>query len=653
MTIVWGGVLLILLAGVVALVRGPRPDLVDATYRVLLLAGCGVGVIAAVRSLSGAPVVMVQFAGSVPGGPWEFGLDPLSAVFLLAIFCVGAAAAVFGVTYQSSERGHRPVGLSHALLTVLLAALVLVVTSRAVVPFLAAWEIMAVANYCLIVFDSDQPDVRRAGLYYIVATHTSMLALIALFSVWGDGARDLTFAALASRASALPAGGSAVLVLALIGFGIKAGMVPLHFWLPEAHAASPSHISALMSGVVIKMGIYGLMRVVTMIAVPAAWWGWAVLCLGAASGILGVVWALAQHDIKRLLAFHSVENIGIILLGIGAGSLGLAYGHPAMAMLGFAGAALHTLNHALFKSLLFLSAGSMIHATGVREIDRLGGLAKRMPLTAVAFLVGSAAIVGLPPLNGFLSEWLVYRSLLQGGIATHGARVAIVAGAALAMIGALALACFAKVVGIIYLGTARDASAVTNAHESPAGITGPLIGLSLACAAIGLLPVLVVPALLRVGASVAGLNTQSVHSLIKPDATTLTLFMVGLAAAMALAWMVRALLLRHRTDARADTWACGFPGQTARMQYSASSFAAPLLVAFSSVAGVQVRRGATAFATHPIDPVLRRVLLPAWESLRAGAGRLRPIQQGRVGLQLLYVAATLTALLFYLLLADR
>ena len=652
MTPVWGGLLLILLAGGVALVRGPRPDLVDAAYRVLLVAGCGVGVIAAIGSLSGAPVQMVQFVGTVPGGPWEFGLDPLSAVFLLAIFGVGAAAAVFGVTYQSSERGHRPVGVAHALLTVMLAAMVLVVTSRAVVPFLAAWEIMAVVNYCLIVFDSDQRDVRRGGLFYIVAAHTSILALIALFSVWGDGARDLTFASLASHAPALPAGGSAVLALALIGFGLKAGMVPLHFWLPEAHAVAPSHISALMSGVVIKMGIYGLMRVVAMIAVPAAWWGWAVLFLGAVSGILGVVWALAQHDIKRLLAFHSVENIGIILLGIGAGSLGIAYGHPAMAVLGFAGAALHTLNHALFKGLLFLGAGSVIHATGVREIDRLGGLAKRMPLTAGAFLVGSMAIVGLPPLNGFLSEWLVYRALLEGGIATQGARVAVVVGAALALIGALALACFAKVVGIMYLGTARDASAVTNAHESPIGITGPLMGLSLACAAIGLLPVLVVPALLRVGASVAGLSTLGVPSL-NPDATALTLFMAALAAAMAFVWMVRARLLRHRTADRADTWACGFQGQSVRMQYTASSFAAPLLGAFGPVAGVGVHRSATTFATHPIDPVLRRVLLPAWESLRAGAERLRPIQQGRVGLHLLYVAAALAALLLYLILAHR
>jgi hydrogenase-4 component B len=652
MTLVWSALSLILLAGVVALVRIPKPGLVDAAYRVLVLAGCGAGVLAAVGALSGGAVSVVRFAGHMPGGDWEFGVDPLSAVFLLAIFGVGAAAAVYGVTYQSRERARGPVRLAHALFTVLLAALALVVTSRAVVPFLAAWEIMAMANYCLIVFDSERRDVRRAGLLYLVATHTSMLTLLALYSVWGEGARDLTFASLALRAPALPAGGAVVLVLALIGFGIKAGMVPLHFWLPEAHSAAPSHISAVMSGVVIKMGIYGLMRVVVMIAVPAAWWGWVVLSLGAVSGILGVVWALAQHDIKRLLAFHSVENIGIILLGIGAGSLGMAYGHPLMAALGFAGAALHTLNHALFKSLLFLGAGSVVHATGIRDIDRLGGLAKRMPVTAAAFLVGSVAIVGLPPLNGFLSEWLVYRSLMQGGIAAHGGRAAILWGAALAMIGALALACFAKVVGVMYLGTARDARVVADAHESPSGITGPLIGLSLACVAIGLLPVVVVPALLRVGASMAGLSPRDVQSAIDPDVTVLTVFMVALAAAMGLGWGARALLLRRRTEERAGTWACGFSAQTVRMQYTASSFAAPLLVAFSPVAGVQVHRGARSFATHPIDPVLRRVLLPAWEGVRAGAGRFRPIQQGRVGLQLLYVAAALTALLFYLILAD-
>src|SRR6266511_1794047 len=295
---------------------------------------------------------------------------------------------------------------------------------------------------------------RREGL-------SRTLLLFALFAIWAGGRSDLSFDVLAAHPPFSAGVGGMILAVALIAFGLKAGAVPFHFWLPEAHAAAPAHVSALMSGVVIKMGIYGLLRTVVLFGPPPPWWGWVVLVLGACSGVLGVVWALAQHDIKRLLAFHSVENIGIILLGIGAGALGMAYGHPLIAVLGFAGAALHTLNHALFKSLLFLGAGSVIHATGARDIDRFGGLARRMPTTAAAFLVGSAAIVGLPPLNGFVSEWVVFHALLRGASAGDAMRLAGLAVVVLAFIGALALACFVKVVGVLYLGTPRDLVATT------------------------------------------------------------------------------------------------------------------------------------------------------------------------------------------------
>src|SRR6266498_4184020 len=390
MTLVAVGLTLILLAGLAA----SRETL----FRVLLSAGCVAGAIPALAVLSGDTVRDVRLSPAMPFGPWVFGLDALSAVFLLAILSVGAACGFYGLTYLAHERGRRAVAAAHLLLAVLVAGLALAVVARAALPFLIAWEVMAVAAYLLVVFEHERREVRRAGMIYVIATHVGTLLLFAMFAIWAGGTSDLSFRALAAHAPFSASRGGMILAVALIAFGLKAGVVPFHFWLPEAHAAAPAHVSALMSGVVIKMGIYGLLRTVVLFGPPPPWWGWVVLALGAASGVLGVVWALAQHDIKRLLAFHSVENVGIIMLGVGAGALGLAYGHPLIAVLGFAGAALHTLNHALFKSLLFLAAGSVIHATGTREIDRLGGLARAMPATTATFLIGSAATVGLPPI---------------------------------------------------------------------------------------------------------------------------------------------------------------------------------------------------------------------------------------------------------------
>src|SRR5712691_10060582 len=547
MTLIALSVTLILLAGLAAAAPARRPAVGETLFRVLFGAGCVAGAIPALAVLSGDTVSDVRLAPTTPFGPWVFGLDALSAVFLLAILSVGAACAFYGLTYLAHERGRRAVGAAHLLLAVLVASLALAVVARAALPFLIAWEGMAVAAYLLVVLEHERREVRRAGMIYVVATHVGTLLLFALFAIWAGGTSDLSFRALAAHGPFSAGRGAMILAVALIAFGLKAGAVPFHVWLPEAHAAAPAHISALMSGVVIKMGIYGLLRTVVLFGSPPPWWGWVVLALGACSGVLGVVWALAQHDIKRLLAFHSVENIGIILLGIGAGALGLAYGHPVIAVLGFAGAALHTLNHALFKSLLFLGAGSVIHATGVRDIDRFGGVARRMPTTAAAFLVGSAAIVGLPPLNGFVSEWVVFQALLRGGVggsARDAIQLAGLAAVALALIGGLALACFVKVVGVLYLGTPRDVVATT-AREPTARMIRPVVGLAVACVAIGLLPIAVVPAALRVGSLVAGIAPGAVG----PDvaaAGPATAFTLGLTAALLAAWAARGAFARRQ-----------------------------------------------------------------------------------------------------------
>jgi len=657
MTLIALGVTLILLAGLAAaaLARGAAIRKGEILFRGLFGAGCVAGAIPALTALSGDTVPEVRLAPTTPFGPWVFGLDALSAVFLLAILSVGAACAFYGLTYLAHERGRRAIGAAHLLLAVLVASLALAVVARAALPFLIAWEGMAVAAYLLVVLEHERREVRRAGMIYVVATHAGTLLLFALFAIWAGGTSDLSFHALAAHPPFSAGRGGMILAVALIAFGLKAGAVPFHFWLPEAHAAAPAHVSALMSGIVIKMGIYGLLRTVVLFGAPPPWWGWVVLVLGAVSGVLGVVWALAQHDIKRLLAFHSVENVGIILLGVGAGALGVAYGHPLIAVLGFAGAALHTLNHALFKSLLFLAAGSVIHATGTREIDRLGGLARPMPATTATFLIGSAAIVGLPPLNGFVSEWVVYQALLRGVGAGDAIQFAGLAVVVLALIGALALAGFVKVVGVLYLGTPRHTLA-TAPHEAAPGMIRPLVGLAAACVVIGLVPIGVVPPALRVGSLVAGLPAGTADVMGTTAAGPATVFTVALALGLAVAWGLYVTLSREGRGGRpvqSATWGCGYPTPTPRMAYTASSFAAPLLDVFRSFAGVRTHRTAQAFATHAVDPVLDEVLVPVWRGVRSTAAWLRHAQRGGLSRYLLWVGAAVVASLLYLLAGGR
>ncbi len=649
MTLFLTGIAAVLLGGLAVVVLSPRPRLASGAFALLVAAGCVVAALPALHVLGGGTVAVVRVSTAVPGGDWVFGVDPLSAFFLLVVLGVGAASALYGVRYLAAQAGHGAVGVSHFLMALEIAALALVVTARSGIPFLIAWEIMAVLAYFLVVFESQHAEVRRAGLIYLVGTHTGTLALIALFASWGQRAGALSFDALAAASPTLPSGGALVFALGLAGFGFKAGLVPLHFWLPGAHGAAPSHVSALMSGVVIKTGIYGLLRLVSLAGPPPAWWGWLVLSLGLASGVLGVLWALAQHDLKRLLAYHSVENIGIILLGLGIGALGARYDAPLIAVLGFAGAVLHTLNHALFKSLLFLGAGAVLRATGTRLMDRLGGLARRMPFTWGAFLIGSIAIVGLPPLNGFVSEWLVYQGLLRSaGLAP--ARAAVFAVAGLALIGGLALACFAKVGGAVFLGQPRTAAA-QEGREVGRGLLAPMVALALACIVIGVAPVVAVAPALRVAAAIGGVERGSADqaaAAVGPALQWISFTALALAALIGAGWWLHRRALRRRPPAWTETWGCGYDRPDPRMQYTAASFAAPLIVAYGRMAGVHVTREREAFHTHPTDLVLDGIALPLWTRVRTWAVAARPIQQGRLWMYLLYLLGALLALLLYL-----
>ena len=649
MTIFFLGIALIVAAGAAAWLLQGRPRIADAVFATLATLGCAAGLVPAVGVLVGRASVGLSWEMGPPAGTWAFGIDALSAVFLVVVLGVGLASVLYGIAYLAPERAHRPVGSAHFLTGLFVAAMALVVTAQATMPFLIAWELMALTAYLLVVFEDDQVEVRRAGLVYLAAAHIGLLVLVAMFAFWGTRADGFTFAAF-SRGMLPPGSGAAVLSLALVGFGLKAGLVPLHFWLPGAHASAPSHVSGLMSGVMIKMGIYGLLRVINLVGSVPAWWGWTVLALGILSGVLGVLWALAQHDLKRLLAYHSIENIGIILLGVGAGGLGVAYRQPAVAVLGFGGAVLHTVNHAVFKSLLFLGAGAVFRATGTRALDRLGGLARRMPLTWIAFLIGSVAIVGLPPLNGFVSEWLVFQGMLQGGLGAGPVRAAVLGVAALALIGGLALACFAKVGGVVFLGEPRSESA-RQGREVGAGYLAPMAALAFTCMVIGLLAPLAVQVALEVAGGISDVPPATLQPITGPVAGAawgIALVSGGLVVLITGAWAWRRALERRRPSAWSDTWACGYGGLTPRMQYTAASFAAPLLRTFARFAGIRTEESPGAFHTRPFDLVLERLVLPAWRRMWVVAEVIRPVQHGRLHTYLLYIVGVLLTLLLYL-----
>ncbi|HEU4997268.1 MAG TPA: proton-conducting transporter membrane subunit [Gemmatimonadaceae bacterium] len=649
MIALFAGLALLVSAAVAAVVlrEHRRTALVFAS---LVVAGCAMAIVPAIGVLASGHAVHVAFHYNLPGGDWVFGIDPLSAVFLVALFSVGSVAAVYGTGYMAL--GRTAAWPCHAVFALELAALALVLSAQAVVPFMAAWELMAIGSLLLILTEYRVAEARRAGLIYIVATHVGTLALFALFALLARTGNDWSFRALATAATS-PDGAdyrNAVLGLSLVAFGIKAGLFPLHFWLPPAHAAAPSHVSALLSGVVIKIGIYGLLRVITLLGGAPAWWGWCVLAIGLGSAVLGVLWALAQHDIKRLLAYHSVENIGIILMGLGAGALGAAYGHPLVATLGYAAALLHTLNHALFKSLLFLGAGTVYRITGTRNLEQLGGLARAVPLTWLGFLVGSIAIIGVPPLNGFVSEWLVFQALFRAGHANDALRLAILVMPGLALAGGLALACFAKVGGVVFLGTPRAPRELTKSPQLGTLEIAPL-ALAGACAFIGLLPFVVLPAMLGAGAFVAGIQLPSVEARATATmvgGTAITIAAITLSLLALAIWFISRGLRRNAPVRLSQTWSCGYAAVTARMQYTASSFAAPLVDLFGRLSGVRVHKGASVFHSEPVDLVLDRAVSPWWNVIVRLALRLRPLQQGRLSRYLVYVIGTVVALLTYL-----
>jgi len=620
-----------------------------------MLAGLA-GLIPSFRVLLTGAHASFAMAWCMPGGALHIGLDAVSAVFLIPIFLLTALAALYGGSYLRPFWGKRSIGFSWFCFNLLTACLVLVVVARNGLLFLMAWEGMSLASFFLVIFEHDKKDAREAGWLFLVATHLGTAFLLILFALLGREAHSLDFDRIGTLA---PAMANAVFLLAVIGFGTKAGFMPLHVWLPEAHPAAPSHVSAVLSGVMIKTGIYGLVRMLILLGHPPAWWGWVLIGIGLSSGILGVVYALAQHDLKRLLAYHSVENIGIIALGLGLGVLGLSSGHPLVAQLGFGGALLHVINHALFKGLLFLGAGAVAHATGTRDMDRLGGLARAMPWTALTFIIGAAAIAGLPPLNGFVSEFLMYYgallACLPGGLANPLPAFGLAAG--LALIGGLAAACFAKAFGIVFLGCPRTPAALA-AHECGFAMRAPMIVLAGACLLIGFGAPWAVAALKPAIAGLTGTPAAQVFGAAPRSMLLLMDLMIGFAAVAGVAVLlgvVRRRLLKNRPVRSAPTWDCGYAAPTPRMQYTASSFALWFVEAFRWILRTERRRSlpqgyfpdAAFMATDTPDGFRDLVFRPVFAQIRWALTSLRWIQHGRLQLYILYVAATLVALLIW------
>jgi hydrogenase-4 component B len=579
---------------VVALLVRRRRELVRRiVFGGAALASAISGLTAAVALRSGEIWRGAVFVHHASGFSLDYAIDPLSAWFLIVLSVLAVPIGIFSIGYTR----HRPLDGRSVFLgvafNVLLFSVELVFVAADAIAFLFAWELMTLSTAALVATEHEIRETRLAAYLYLVMSHVGTGALIAAFFILASASGSASLSTLLSGAVLSGPLRDLVFLLFLVGFGVKAGIIPLHIWLPEAHPAAPSGISALMSGVLIKTGIYGIVRFCAFgLGTPPLWWGVLVVVAGALSAVLGVLYALMQHDLKRLLAYHSIENIGIILLGIGAGMIAVAGGQPGLAALGLAAGLFHVLNHAVFKGLLFLSAGSLVIATGTRQIEELGGLLRRMPWTGACFLIGAVAISGLPPFNGFASEWLAFQALLHGFQASPDALVHLlfpVAAALLALTGALAAACFVKAFGISFLALPRSAAAAA-AEEAHASMRWPQAFLAALCVVLGVFPGAVLTVLNVVMASLPGLRpaTDMIRGPMGMAATagssTVTPISLALAllGGLGIAALPVVVMRVGSATRRAPTWGCGGL-LSARTEYTATAFSKPLMMIFRAV----------------------------------------------------------------------
>ena len=582
-------------AGALVALSGGRGSLGRGLVALAAVVGAVAGfALGASVLLSGAPFALsIQQLLPLAGG-LSLRLDSLGAFFLILIGLGAVPAVIYGFGYSAAyEDGSASLRMLGVALNLFLLTMSLVTLADNALTFLLMWEGMSLTSYFLVVTESKNESAVQAGVWYAAMTHAGLALLLGAFILLMNGGSG-AFTDLRAGAATLSATmRNVIFLLAFLGFGSKAGIVPLHVWLPRAHPAAPSHVSALMSGVMIKMGVYGILRVaLDLLGGGPTWWGALILSVGAVSALLGILYALMENDIKRLLAYSSVENIGIVFIGVGAGFLFGAHGLPTAAALAFVAALYHALNHTAFKGLMFMGAGSVLHATHTRDMNLMGGLIKKMPWTALCFLIGAVAIAGLPPLNGFVGEWLLFQSLLPGVSISQPVVAALmtIAVGALALTGGLAAAGFVKAFGITFLAIPRSPEA-EHAHESPLSMRIGMGMMVVACILLGLTPSAVLPILGQVVAGMGGLpavapvfaanlflQMPAGFAQISPLLVALSLLII-----LGLVPLGMAVMRVNRRLRVSDTWGCGRVGQTPRMEYTSTSFAEPLRRVFAEL----------------------------------------------------------------------
>lgn len=618
----------------------------------LISIGCGIGCLDALYTLF-HPGTHPAVYSYLRVFTLSFEMDGLSAFFLVAIFLVSLLAAIYSYNYFHKPEESLKTALNHLFFSILIASMALVVTATNIITFMMAWELMSLSSFFLVIYNHGSAESRRAGYLYFVFSHVGAMFLFAAFGTLFSQTGSFDFQAAAGLSDMLKL---TVFILAFIGFGSKAGVFPMHIWLPQAHPAAPSHISAVMSGVMIKTGIYGILRMYSLLELNTPLIGEIVLIAGMVSGILGVVYALAQNDLKRLLAYSSVENIGIILIGMGIGMIGVSSNNSLMAVLGFSGAFLHIMNHAIFKSLLFMGAGMVIHKTGNKMIDLAGGILKKMKVTGIAFLIGALAISGLPPFNGFVGEFFIYAGSFKGvGLDKTAFVLSHLAIISLAVIGGLALACFTKVFGVVFQGEPRS-PLPENLDENEPAMLGSLMTLAGLCVVIGIFPrFFLLMAMKGVSALNLGFDNVSMAPFISMT-NNITVAALLFLAIILVIWGIRDRLFKNKTVTEAGTWGCGFTQPTVRMQYTGTSYSGSIIEFFRPVAPLKEDHppvsGVFPDSTHyrsQVDDIaeknLGRVIV---NPVLALFDKLRWIQHGDIHLYIGYILLTIVVLLFFI-----
>ncbi|CAL1242061.1 hydrogenase 4 subunit B [Candidatus Methylocalor cossyra] len=594
-------------------------------------------VLAGLGTLLSGAVLTDTLPFGLPWLNWHIRIDPLSGFFLCVLGLPLVAVSLFGPGYvREFEHGKHSLAALGLFTGLFVAGMELVLLADDAFSFMIAWELMSVASYFLVAYQHDHAANRRAAFLYLLMAEIGAIAIILAYGVLASFGGGLSFDALRG-ASLSPLWASIAFTLGLVGFGMKAGLIPIHAWLPEAHPVAPSHISALMSGVMLKIAVYGFIRFTFDLLDQILWqWGVLVLIIGSASAVLGILYALQQQNLKRLLAYSSVENIGIIFVALGLSLIFLSSGQTQLGTLGLVAALLHSLNHAVFKSLLFLGAGAILHQSHEQSLENMGGLIHRMPKLAAVFLIGTLSIAALPPLNGFVSEWLIFQTALQGGVIQSGVLRSLIptASAMLALTSALAATCFVKVYGVAFLGLPRSYHI---AHTREVHHRGMLVGpalLAACCVLFGVLPTPLINGLGNLTRQLTGFVLPDISALgwlwltpVSPDVASYAPALV-LIGAVTVGWLCYYLLYRRirLEPRRAEPWDCGFGGLTSAMQYSSGAFSMPIRRIFQPV--FDLREHLEQHKSGPDDTrvvILRyqfHVLDRAWLTLYQPAGRV-------------------------------